>query len=43
MVPGDVISIKLGDIVPANAHLLEGVPLKIDGVPLIMVKKTEER
>ncbi|XP_042519234.1 ATPase 2, plasma membrane-type-like [Macadamia integrifolia] len=30
LVPGDVISIKLGDIIPADAHLLEGDPLKID-------------
>ncbi|XP_038713165.1 ATPase 9, plasma membrane-type [Tripterygium wilfordii] len=30
LVPGDVISIKLGDIVPADARLLEGDPLKID-------------
>ncbi|THG08893.1 hypothetical protein TEA_021725 [Camellia sinensis var. sinensis] len=30
LVPGDVISIKLGDIVPADSRLLEGDPLKID-------------
>lgn len=30
LVPGDVISIKLGDIVPADARLLEGDPLKVD-------------
>ncbi|ERN10335.1 hypothetical protein AMTR_s00026p00031910 [Amborella trichopoda] len=30
LVPGDVISIKLGDIVPADARLLVGDPLKID-------------
>ncbi|KAF9623847.1 hypothetical protein IFM89_005432 [Coptis chinensis] len=30
LVPGDIISIKLGDIVPADARLLEGDPLKID-------------
>ena len=30
MVPGDVISVKLGDIIPADARLLEGDPLKID-------------
>lgn len=28
--PGDIISIKLGDIIPADARLLEGDPLKID-------------
>ncbi|KAH6557462.1 hypothetical protein KP509_1Z113200 [Ceratopteris richardii] len=30
LVPGDIIGIKLGDIVPADARLLEGDPLKID-------------
>ncbi|XVF10889.1 hypothetical protein REPUB_Repub07fG0222300 [Reevesia pubescens] len=30
LVPGDVISIKLGDIIPADARLLQGDPLKID-------------
>lgn len=37
LVPGDIISIKLGDIVAADARLLEGDPLKIDqvGLPLI--------
>ncbi|CAL5323245.1 unnamed protein product [Camellia sinensis] len=30
LVPGDVVSIKLGDIIPADARLLEGDPLKID-------------
>ncbi|PKU59855.1 plasma membrane ATPase 1 [Dendrobium catenatum] len=30
LVPGDIISIKLGDIVPADARLLVGDPLKID-------------
>jgi magnesium-transporting ATPase (P-type) len=34
LVPGDIISIKLGDIVPADARLLEGDPLKIDQVNL---------
>ncbi|KAF9611309.1 hypothetical protein IFM89_029747 [Coptis chinensis] len=34
LVPGDVIDIKLGDIVPADARLLEGDPLKIDQVSL---------
>jgi H+-transporting ATPase len=32
LVPGDVISIKLGDIIPADARLLDGDPLKIDQV-----------
>jgi H+-transporting ATPase len=30
LVPGDLISIKLGDIIPADARLMEGDPLKID-------------
>ncbi|KAI3967558.1 hypothetical protein MKW92_009258, partial [Papaver armeniacum] len=30
LVPGDIISIKLGDIIPADARLLEGDSLKID-------------
>ncbi|KAG6412897.1 hypothetical protein SASPL_125592 [Salvia splendens] len=30
LVPGDIVSIKLGDIVPADARLLEGDALKID-------------
>lgn len=32
LVPGDIISIKLGDIVPADSRLLDGDPLKIDQV-----------
>ncbi|KAL3609396.1 hypothetical protein D5086_000416 [Populus alba] len=44
LVPGDVISIKLGDIIPADARLLEGDPLKIDqsaltGESLAVTKK----
>lgn len=34
LVPGDIISIKLGDIIPADARLLDGDPLKIDQVTL---------
>ncbi|KAL0330112.1 UNVERIFIED_CONTAM: Plasma membrane ATPase 4 [Sesamum radiatum] len=30
LVPGDIISIKLGYIIPADARLLEGDPLKVD-------------
>ncbi|KAI3905214.1 hypothetical protein MKX01_017460 [Papaver californicum] len=30
LVPGDIVSIKLGDTIPADARLLEGDPLKID-------------
>ncbi|GLU01148.1 hypothetical protein SLE2022_184720 [Rubroshorea leprosula] len=30
LVPGDIITVKLGDIIPADARLLEGDPLKID-------------
>ena len=32
LVPGDVISVKLGDIIPADARLFEGDPLTIDQV-----------
>ncbi|PHU16617.1 ATPase 6, plasma membrane-type [Capsicum chinense] len=34
LVPGDLISVKLGDIIPADARLLEGDPLKIDQAAL---------
>lgn len=30
LVPGDIVSIKLGDIIPADSRLLEGDSLKID-------------
>ncbi|KAJ0266873.1 ATPase 3 [Hirschfeldia incana] len=30
LVPGDIVSIKLGDIIPADARLLEGDALKVD-------------
>ncbi|TYJ13713.1 hypothetical protein E1A91_A10G068400v1 [Gossypium mustelinum] len=36
LVPGDIISIKLGDIIPADARLLEGDPLKIDQASAIL-------
>ncbi|KAI3915303.1 hypothetical protein MKX01_035562 [Papaver californicum] len=47
LVPGDIISIKLGDIVPADARLLQGDPLKIDqsaltGECLPVTKKPSE-
>ncbi|KAH9713956.1 ATPase 10 plasma membrane-type [Citrus sinensis] len=49
LVPGDIISIKLGDIIPADARLLEGDPLKIDqassaltGESLPVTKKTAD-
>ncbi|KAI9090332.1 hypothetical protein K1719_028667 [Acacia pycnantha] len=45
LVPGDIVSVKLGDIIPADARLLEGDPLKIDqatltGESLPVTKKT---
>jgi len=30
LVPGDVIHLRLGDIVPADARLLEGDPVEVD-------------
>ncbi|CAA6658723.1 unnamed protein product [Spirodela intermedia] len=48
LVPGDIISIKLGDIIPADARLLEGDPLKIDqsaltGESLPVTKRTGDQ
>lgn len=37
LVPGDIISIKLGDIIPADARLLDGDPLKIDQVSSLLI------
>jgi H+-transporting ATPase len=34
LVPGDIIYIKLGDIIPADARLLQGDPLLVDQSPL---------
>lgn len=41
LVPGDIISIKLGDIIPADARLLEGDPLKIDQVNSILIHRDQ--
>lgn len=30
LVPGDIVTIKLGDIIPADMKVLEGEPLKVD-------------
>lgn len=38
LVPGDIVSIKLGDIVPSDARLLEGDALKIDQVLCLLLK-----
>lgn len=44
LVPGDIISIKLGDIIPANSRLLDGDALKVDQVSkLVIVKITSWR
>ncbi|WVZ55730.1 hypothetical protein U9M48_006354 [Paspalum notatum var. saurae] len=45
LVPGDIIRIKLGDIIPADARLLEGDPMKVDqsvltGESLPVTKRT---
>ena len=47
LVPGDVIRIRLGDIVPADARLLEGEPVEVDqsaltGESLPVERKTGE-
>ena len=42
LVPGDIISIKLGDIIPADARLLDGDPLKIDQVASLLIVKNME-
>ena len=47
LVPGDVIRIRLGDIVPADARLLEGDPMEVDqsaltGESLPVTRKTGE-
>ncbi len=35
LVPGDVIRVRLGDIVPADARLLDGDPIEVDQSTLI--------
>jgi H+-transporting ATPase len=47
LVPGDVIRVRLGDIVPADARLLEGDPIEVDqsaltGESLPVTRKTSE-
>jgi H+-transporting ATPase len=47
LVPGDVIRIRLGDIVPADACLMEGDPVEVDqsaltGESLPVTRNTEE-
>jgi H+-transporting ATPase len=47
LVPGDVIRVRLGDIVPADARLLEGDPMEVDqsaltGESLPVTRKTSE-
>jgi H+-transporting ATPase len=34
LVPGDVINLKLGDIIPADCKLLDGAPLQVDQAAL---------
>ncbi len=48
LVPGDVIRVRLGDIVPADARLLEGDPVEVDqsaltGESLPATRKSGER
>jgi H+-transporting ATPase len=47
LVPGDLIRVRLGDIVPADASLLEGHPIEVDqsaltGESLPVTRKTAE-
>ena len=47
LVPGDVIRVRLGDIVPADARLFEGDPVEVDqsaltGESLPVTRKTSE-
>ncbi len=47
LVPGDIIHVRLGDIVPADARLLEGDPIEVDqsaltGESLPVERKQEE-
>lgn len=47
LVPGDIIRLRLGDIVPADAKLLEGDPIEVDqstltGESLPVERKTED-
>ena len=47
LVPGDVIRVRLGDIIPADARLLEGDPVEVDqsaltGESLPVTRKTSE-
>jgi H+-transporting ATPase len=47
LVPGDIIRVRLGDIVPADARLLEGDPVEVDqsaltGESLPVTRKTSE-
>ncbi|CAD6209881.1 unnamed protein product [Miscanthus lutarioriparius] len=48
LVPGDIVSIRLGDIIPADARLLEGDPVKVDqsaltGESLPVTKRTGDQ
>jgi H+-transporting ATPase len=47
LVPGDMIRVRLGDIIPADSHLLEGDPIEVDqssltGESLPVARKTGE-
>ncbi|THF98917.1 hypothetical protein TEA_022124 [Camellia sinensis var. sinensis] len=37
LIPGDVVNIKLGDIIPVDVRLFEGDPLKIDQVLVTII------
>jgi H+-transporting ATPase len=48
LVPGDLIHLRIGEIIPADARLLEGDPVEVDqsaltGESLPVTRKTDER
>jgi H+-transporting ATPase len=47
LVPGDLVRLRIGDIIPADAHLLEGDPVEVDqstltGESLPVTRKTDD-
>ncbi|KAF8981242.1 hypothetical protein BDQ17DRAFT_1394247 [Cyathus striatus] len=42
LVPGDIVSFKIGDIVPASCHLTEAINISIDQAALILVDPPDD-